>query len=171
MMRNKGVFLIDMYTGHVYKDAVIYNNGYAVWRETTSHDTYLLMVQEWNYEDLTVAQKNIMREMEKQCTYIVVENGIPTDKKETIHADECRWFYTYKLVYKYDVSNEVKGSFASFFDATGDRDWTVDELKAVHWFTDVLYGFGDVPYYHYTNKVEFLKCTSPTYIPIKKRNR
>lgn len=166
MMRNKGVFLIDMNTGHVYKDAVIYNNGYAVWRETTSHDTYLLMVQEWDYQNLTVEQKRIMREMEKQCTYIVTANGIPANKKETIHADECRWFYAYKLVFKYDASNEKKGSFASFFDATSDRDWTVDELKAVHWFTDVLYGFGDVPYYHYTNKVEFLKCTSPTYIPI-----
>lgn len=166
MMRNKGVFLIDMYTGHVYKDAVIYNNGYAVWRETTSHDTYLLMVQEWDYQNLTVEQKRIMREMEKQCTYIVVENGIPTDKSESIPVDECRWFYTYKLAYKYDVSNEVKGSFCQFFDATGDRDWTEAELAAVHWFTDVLYGFGDVPYYHYTSKVEFLTCTSPTYIPI-----
>lgn len=165
MMRNKGVFLIDMYTGHVYKDAVIYNNGYAVWRETTSHDTYLLMVQEWNYEDLTVAQKNIMREMEKQCTYIVVENGIPTDKSESIPVDECRWFYTYKLAYKYDVSNGTNGSFCQFFDCT-DRDWAEGELAAVKWFTDVYYGYGDSPYYHYTSKAEFLKLTSPTYIPI-----
>ena len=166
MMRNKGVFLIDMYTGHVYKDAVIYNNGYAVWRETTSHDTYLLMVQEFDYQNLTVAQKNIMREMEKQCTYIVTENGIPTDKKETIYAEEYRWFYAYKLVFKYDAWNGTNGSFCQFYDCTGDRDWTTNELAAVHWFTDVLYGFGDVPYYHYTSKVEFLKCSSPTYIPV-----
>lgn len=166
-MRNKGVFLIDMNTGHVYKDAVIHDDdGYAVWRETTSHDTYLLMVQEFDYQNLTVEQKQIMREMEKQYPYIVAKNGIPTDKSEIIPAEECRWFYAYKLVYKYDAWNGTNGSFCQFFDCTGDRDWTADELAAVHWFTDELYGFGSVPYYHYTSKTGFLKYTSPTYIPV-----
>lgn len=170
MNRNNGNYLVDVTTGKVYKDTGIYDNGYAVVRDSAENDVYLLKVFEWDYEHLSPMQERTMREHQKDCVYTITVNGIPTDKEIIYDVNTFRWYWAERIVFKHD-GRANQNFFCQFFDCTGDRDWTADELAAVHWFTDVLYGFGDVPYYHYTSKAEFLKCTSPTYIPIKKRNR
>lgn len=79
MNRNNGNFLVDVATGEVYKDAVIYDNGYATVYDGKQNDVYL--------------------------------------------------------------------------------------LAAIHWFTDVYYGYRDSPYYTYSSKKEFVKVSSPVYVP------
>ena len=162
MNRNNGNFLVDVATGEVYKDAVIHDNGYAVVRDSEENDVYLMAVSEWDYEHLSPMQERTMGAHQKDCVYTIAVNGIPTDKEMVYDVNTYRWFYAEKIVLKHDGG--ANQNFCQFFDSTG-RDWTAEKLAAVHWFTDVYYGYRDSPYYKYSSKSEFVKVTSPVYVP------
>lgn len=162
MNRDNGNFLVDVTTGEVYKTAVIHDNGYAVVRDSEENDVYLMAVSEWDYEHLSPMQERTMREHQKDCVYTVAVNGIPTDREIVYDVSTYRWFYAEKIVLKHDGG--AHESFCQFFACTG-RDWTAKELAAVHWFTDVYYGYGASPYYTYSSKKEFVKVSSPVYVP------
>ena len=146
----------------MYKDAVIHDNGYAVVRDSEENDVYLMAVSEWYYEHLSPMQERTMGAHQKDCVYTIAVNGIPTDKEMVYDVNTYRWFYAEKIVLKHDGG--ANQNFCQFFDSTG-RDWTAEELAAVHWFTDVYYGYRDSPYYKYSSKSEFVKVTSPVYVP------